>query len=221
MYVPRWFKEERLSVLQDAIDRNAFGTLVTTTRNGLSASHIPMILDRSKTTNGVILGHIARANMQWRDSLAEVEGLAIFLGPDSYITPSWYETKEETGKVVPTWNYIAVHAKGSIHFIQDPEWLRDLVTKLTSKFEENTNGTWKVSDAPRDYIDQELKAIVGFEMEIRQLEGKWKMSQNRPEPDRRGAIEGLRKRATGYDNEVASEIEDRDRQLKIKQANNA
>lgn len=221
MYIPRWFKEERPSVLQDAIDHNAFGTLVTTGRNGLLASHIPMILNRDQTTNGAIQGHIARANMQWRDSINEIEGLAMFMGPDAYISPSWYQTKEETGKVVPTWNYLAVHARGKVDFIQDPDWLRTLVTKLTSKFEGSNNGTWKVSDAPPDYIDQELKAIVGFEMPIRQIEGKWKMGQNRAESDRNGAIKGLRRRGSGHDYAVASEMEILDRQLKNRTSNNA
>ena len=173
IYVPEWFKEDRLSVLQDAIDHISFGTLVTVTNNGLLASHIPMILKRVDGTSGTIQGHIARENIQWRNSLPEIDGLAMFVGPHAYISPSWYKSNEETGKVVPTWNFIAVHATGALRFITDTEWVRGLVTRLTMNFEKGSESPWKVSDAPREYIDQELKAVIGFELQIRQIEGNW------------------------------------------------
>ena len=206
MYNPRWFREDRLPVLMDAIDAVSFGTLVTTTDAGLWASHVPMILERSQGRNGTIYGHIARANLQWRNSVGGAEALAIFLGPSAYISPSWYKSKEETGKVVPTWNYITVHVWGSTNFFDDIERLRGLVTKLTAKFEAESESPWKPYDAPPDFVDQQLKAIVGFEMPIGRIEGKWKLGQNRSDADRTGAIAGLEKRGGRDNSEVAQEM---------------
>jgi transcriptional regulator len=191
MYIPRWFKEDRLNVLHDAIERIAFGILVTNSPSGLLASHIPMFVDRTRGSNGTLCGHIARENSQWRDSISEAEALAIFLGPEIYITPNWYPTTRETGKVVPTWNYVAVHAYGLAKFFDDKDRLLDLVTHLTEIHEKPFEDPWKVSSAPREYIEGELKSIVGFEMPISKIEGKWKLNQNRTEADRAGVIRGL------------------------------
>jgi transcriptional regulator len=151
------------------------------------------------------LGHIARANPQWRDVAPDVQALAIFLGPDAYITPSWYATKRQTGKVVPTWNYVAVHAYGPIRFFDDRERLLDVVTKLTLTHEAGRAEPWAVSDAPADYIQAMLNAIIGFELPITRLEGKWKMSQNRPAEDRAGVVDGLT-REGGPDEAAVAEI---------------
>lgn len=211
MYNPPWFKEEDLARIRGEITRLSFGTLVTTTQSGgVLASHIPMILDESEGEKGTLYGHIARGNLQWRDSKKGAEGLAIFLGPDAYITPRWYETKKETGEVVPTWNYVAIHARGPVTFFDDSARLRKLVTRLTTKHESRAERPWKVSDAPDAYIEKELKAIVGFEMPIARVEGKWKMSQNRPEPDRRGVIEGLAQRNEAADADVSGRMRARE-----------
>jgi transcriptional regulator len=152
---------------------------------------------------------VSRGNHQWRDTPSGSEGLAIFLGPDAYITPRWYQTKKETGEVVPTWNYTAIHARGPVTFFEDAEWLRAAVTSLTRHHESTAENPWEVGDAPEAYIDAQLKTIVGFEMPITSIEGKWKMSQNRPEADREGVIAGLEERNSGLDSDVSNEVRTR------------
>lgn len=194
MYIPRWYKEDRLEVLLTEIERISFGTLITAGRSGLMASHIPFLVDRSRGKNGVLFGHIARGNSQWRETPHEAEGLAVFLGPDAYISPRWYETTKKTGKVVPTWNYIAIQARGPVTFFQEKKKLKEFVTLLTRHHEAGAKVPWEVESAPAGYIEGELKSIVGFELEISKIEGKWKLSQNRPEADKEGAKAGLKKR---------------------------
>ena len=191
VYVPAHFREDRVPVLHAAIREIAFGTLVTLGPDGLVASHVPMLLDPEPAPFGTLRGHIARANPQWRAPDPKVPALAIFAGPNAYITPSWYATKRQTGKVVPTWNYVAVHAQGPVQFFEDAERLRAIVTRLTETHEAKRAAPWQVSDAPEDYVRAMLKAIIGFELPIARLEGKWKMSQNRPAEDRAGVVEGL------------------------------
>jgi len=189
MYNPPLFKEDRIEVLHDAIRATGLATLVTQTADGLIASHVPMLLDPGPAPYGTLIGHVARPNPQARGAIGE--GLAIFQGLDAYITPSWYATKRQNGKVVPTWNYVAIHAYGAVEFFNDPERLRDVVTRLTERHELARAQPWAVTDAPPDFIDGMLKGIVGFAMPITRLEGKWKMSQNRPAEDRAGVISGL------------------------------
>ncbi len=189
MYNPPLFKEDRVEVLHDEIRRIGLATLVTQTADGLIASHVPMLLDPEPEPYGTLIGHLARPNPQARGAIGE--GLAIFQGPDAYITPSWYATKRQNGKVVPTWNYVAIHAYGTVEFFNDPERLRDVVTQLTKRQEAGRAQPWAVTDAPPDFIDGMLKGIVGFAMPIARLEGKWKMSQNRPAEDRAGVVAGL------------------------------
>jgi len=186
MYVPAHFEEKRVDVLHDTIRKIRFASLVTVTGEGPVASHVPMLLDPAPAPVGTLSGHIARANTQWKDSLAGSAALAIFLGPDAYISPSLYPTKKQSGKVVPTWNYLAVHAAGPIRWIDDAEGLLKIVTRLTEREESKRRQPWAVTDAPADYIQSMLRAIVGFEIPIAKLEGKWKMSQNRPAEDRAG-----------------------------------
>jgi transcriptional regulator len=206
MYNPRWFKEDRLQFLHAEIRKIGFGTLVTSAASSMLASHVPLMLDTSRGEQGILYGHIARGNLQWRDTTPGSEGLAIFLGPDAYVTPRWYQTKKEDGKVVPTWNYVAIHVRGPVTFFEDPERLREVVTELTALHESAAEDPWKVTDAPVDYIQAQLKSIVGFEMPITRVEGKWKMSQNRPEPDREGVIAGLEERNQIRDSEVSTEM---------------
>ena len=191
MYLPKSFEETRTEVLHDLIRERSFGTLVVLTDRGLNVDHLPFLVDGAANPLGVLRGHVARANPVWRAKLEETDAVAIFQGPQRYITPAWYATKQEAGKVVPTWNYVVVHAHGSLRFVEDREWLRDHVTRLSDHHEAERETPWKVSDAPEDFVNNLLERIVGLEMTIRRLEGKWKLGQNRPERDRQGVIDGL------------------------------
>jgi transcriptional regulator len=213
MYLPPHFKEDRLPVLHAAIRESRLATLVTLTPGGLVASHVPMLLREQPSPHGTLLGHVARANFQWRDSSAAIEALAIFTGPEAYISPAWYPSKREDGKVVPTWNYIAIHAYGRIEFFEDPDRLLALVTALTEGHEGKRNEPWAVSDAPADYIRARLKGIVGFEIPIARLEGKWKMSQNQPAANRAGVREGLEREGGRSEAAVSSVMSDVDPDL--------
>ncbi len=192
MYVPSHFAETRIEVLHQLMRAHPLATLVTLTSEGLNANHIPMLLDPDPAPLGKLRGHVARTNNLWRDFSPTVEALAIFQGTEAYITPSWYQTKQETGKVVPTWNYAVVHAYGTIRVIEEQAWLRDLVERLTDEHEAKKADPWQVADAPRDYVDALLPAIVGIEFNITRLQGKWKMSQNQNAANRAGVINGLR-----------------------------
>ena len=166
-------------------------TLVTLGAAGLDANHIPFEIDAAPAPYGTLRGHVARANPVWRDHFLDTEALAIFHGPQVYISPSWYETKKQSGEVVPTYNYAVVHAYGRLRIIDDRAWLRGLVTRLTERFESASAAPWQVSDAPLDFIEKQLGAIVGIEIAISKLVGKWKASQNRPAQDRAGVVEAL------------------------------
>jgi transcriptional regulator len=169
-----------------------FADLITLGTEGLEATPLPLMLDPSDGPQGSLIGHIARANPQWRTADVAQEALAIFSGPDSYISPSYYETKRLSGKVVPTWNYVTIHARGRISFFHEPEALLDLVRRLTDQHEGGRAAPWAVSDAPPDFIQSQLRGIVGLRLEITALTGKWKMSQNRSAADRAGVVAGLR-----------------------------
>jgi transcriptional regulator len=192
MYLPAHFREERLDVLHDFIRLNGFATLVTLRADGLTADHIPFLIDVGRGTHGTLRGHVARSNPLWKSATPEAEALVIFQGPQGYISPSLYPTKAENGKVVPTWNYAVVHVHGPLRVIDDTEWLRRMVTDLTDRHEALRAKRWAVTDAPDDFISQMLKAIVGIEIPIARIEGKFKMSQNRPPADRAGVKFGLR-----------------------------
>lgn len=192
MYLPKHFEETRVEVLHQLIHTHPLGALVTLMPGGLDANHIPFEVDPTPAPFGTLRGHVARANPVWREFSHETDALVIFQGPGTYISPAWYPTKQETGRVVPTWNYAVVHAHGPLRVIDDKSWLRDFVTKLTDRHEAERGGDpWHVTDAPADYIDTMLGAIIGLEIPIARLVGKWKMSQNRPAHDRAGVVEGL------------------------------
>jgi transcriptional regulator len=191
MYLPKHFEETRVPVLHELIRLHPLGSLVTLGPGGLEANHIPFEVDPAPAPFGTLRGHVARANLVWRDASPDVEALVIFRGPGTYISPSWYPTKHETARVVPTWNYVVVHAHGPLRFIDDRAWLRAFVETLTNRHEAGRRDPWKVTDAPADYIDKQLGAIVGLEMPIARLIGKWKVSQNRPASDRAGVVKGL------------------------------
>ncbi|MFI5267723.1 MAG: FMN-binding negative transcriptional regulator [Chloroflexota bacterium] len=191
MYLPPHFREDDVSVLHQAIRAARLATLVTFGADGLTASHLPVLLSPEPEPFGTLTGHLSRANPQWQSFSGGVQALAIVLGPDAYVTPSWYATKRETGKVVPTWNYVAVHAYGTLRTFDDPKQLLELVTRLTSIHEGTRTEPWAFEDAPPDFIQSQLKGIVGLELPIERLEGKWKMSQNRPAQDCAGVVDGL------------------------------
>ena len=192
MYLPGHFVESRTEVLHALMRSRPLATLVTLCDSGLVANHIPVETLSDPAPHGVLRGHIARANPLWREYRTDADALAIFQGPQVYISPSFYPSKRETGQVVPTWDYAVVHARGTLRFVQDAEWLRALVTRLTDAHEAPRPVRWKVTDAPPPYIDKMLSLIVGFEISIGSLTGKWKLSQNHSEANRRGVVTGLR-----------------------------
>ncbi len=196
MYSPQPFEETRVSVLHDLVRSHPLGTFVILAGAELSANHIPFLIHSDLGANGTLQGHVSRANPVWKHFGNGTEALTIFQGPESYITPSWYPSKHADGKAVPTWNYAVVHAYGTPRAIEDPAWLLDHVTRLTSVHEADQALPWKVSDAPRDYTQHMISRIIGIEIPISKLQGKWKVSQNRPQPDRLGVAAGLQSRAT-------------------------
>jgi transcriptional regulator len=190
MYVPPAFRDIDLASLHATMRAARLCNLVTATAEGLIATPLPLLLDDAAGTYGVLYGHVARANPQWK-SAPIGDAMAIFMGPDAYVTPSWYVTKQETGMVVPTWNYVAVHAYGSVEFFEDADRLLDVVTRLTDFYEQPRADPWAVTDAPEQFIRAQLRGIVGLRMPITRLDGKRKMSQNRSAEDRAGVAAGL------------------------------
>jgi len=205
MYAPKSFREERLPVLHDFIRANAFAAVVSAGFEELEASHVPLILDQGVGELGVLRGHLSRANRHWEQLRTSV-ALAIFQGPHAYVSPSWYPSKQEHGRVVPTWDYLAVHARGAVRTFDDAPSLRALLEALTNQYESQRDAPWKVGDAPDDYTANAMRGIVGFEIAMARIEGVWKMSQNRPPADRAGVVEGLRE-GSPMDREVADWVE--------------
>ncbi|AGL87838.1 negative transcriptional regulator, PaiB family [Pseudomonas sp. NFPP10] len=191
MYLPRAFVDEDLARLQQLILGSRLATLVTWGALGLQASHLPLLLDPGQGANGTLYGHLAKANPQCAELAAGAEALVIFTGEDAYVSPSFYPSKAEHGKVVPTWNYVAVHAYGQPEVFSDPERLLKVVGGLTERHEAGRPQPWQVTDAPADYLEGMLRAIVGFALPIQRLEGKRKLSQNRSAEDIAGVREGL------------------------------
>jgi len=191
MYQPPHFREERLDVQHALIRAHPLGTLVSVGPEGLTANHYPFVLDASASTFGTLRAHMSRANDQWKHLGGIKEALAIFQGPHAYISPSWYPSKAETGKAVPTWNYAIVHVHGRPRVVDDPDWLLRHVGELTAINEANQAEPWTVSDAPAEFVAGMLKGIIGIELEITRIEGKWKASQNRSAGDRAGVTRGL------------------------------
>ncbi len=191
MYTPSHFDENRPQLLHGLMAQYPLATLVAATGNGIEANHIPLIFEPKAGSPGSLKGHIARGNSLWRDVKAGAGVLAVFQGASHYISPNWYPSKREHGKVVPTWNYTVVHARGRIAWIHDTAWLRVFLEELTNRHERPYASRWQLSDAPPDYIEQMLTAIVGFEIELESLTGKWKLSQNRNAADRAGVVSTL------------------------------
>ena len=207
MYVPPHFAETDRATLLEAMARFPLAVLITNGPDGFHANHLPMLYDPEPAPLGALLAHVARPNPQWHDARDATDALAIFSGPDAYVTPAWYQATRETGKVVPTWNYVAVHARGTLRAFDDRTRLRELVARLTTQHETGFPEPWSMGDAPPDYIDTMLGAIVGLEMSVTSLTGKWKLSQNRPESDRQRVEHELRASPSPRDVATGEEME--------------
>jgi transcriptional regulator len=203
MYIPTAFKNDDLADLHGLIDQTRLAIIVTHDENGLHASHVPLLLRKDQGRHGTLYGHLAKANSQWRSIENGAQALVIFAGPDAYVSPSSYATKTEHGKVVPTWNYVAVHASGVARVFAEKHRLLEVVKELTKKHEQGRDSPWEVDDAPADYIDKMLGAIVGFALPIEHLEGKRKLSQNRSAADIAGVRDGLAASVDFRDQELA------------------
>jgi transcriptional regulator len=192
MYQPPHFREERLEMLHALIRAHPLATLISVGPDGEpEANVIPMLLDPAAGGKGVLKCHLARANPQWKMLAGTGRALVVFQGPDAYVTPSWYKTKQETGKVVPTWNYAIVQVRGGVTVHEDKQWLATQIRELTQSQEGSREQPWAVDDAPAPFIDSQIKGIIGLEIAITAIEGKWKVSQNRPVEDRAGVAKGL------------------------------
>ncbi len=209
MYQPPHFREDRLEVQHALIGAHPLGLLVTFGRTGLVANPVPFVLDAHASSHGTLKAHLSRANPQWQDFDPSQEALAVFQGPEAYITPSWYAAKREHGKVVPTWNYAIVQAYGRMRVVDDPSWLLQQITTMTAVQEAARPEPWAVSDAPETFVAAQLKGIVGIEIEITRIEAKWKVSQNRPEADRLGVAAGLRQLPDDASQRMAGLVEAR------------
>jgi transcriptional regulator len=209
MYLPKMFEENDAARLCEFIRCHPLATLVSHDANGLCADHIPMLVETGSDGTTLLRGHVARANPLWGNLGSGASVLAIFQDAGGYITPSWYASKRETGKVVPTWNYVAVHVQGSARAVDDSSWLQDFLIRLTNANESSRAQPWKLTDAPAEYIATQLKAIVGIEVRVAHMVGKWKVSQNRLPRDIDGVIAGLRGRGDPDSQRMAADVEQR------------
>lgn len=204
MYIPAAFRQHDIAALHEQMRASRLPLLISHGSQGLLASHLPLLLDPDEGRFGTLYGHFARANPQWRDLAEGGSTLVVFQGPDAYVSPSWYASKAEHGKVVPTWNYVSVQASGCAEVFDDAQRLLRLVTRLSDLHEAGRSQPWSVSDAPAAYIDSQLKGIVGFALTIERLEGKWKLGQNRSQADQSGAFAGLAASENSRDRELAA-----------------
>jgi transcriptional regulator len=211
LYLPAQFNEGRSEVLHALMRARPLATLIALSDTGMIANHLPMQTLSEPAPYGLLRGHIARANPLWKEYRDSSEALAIFQGPQTYISPSLYPSKQSSGEVVPTWDYAVVHARGALRFIHDAEWLRNFVGTLTDEHEATRRQPWKIGDAPAAYIDKMLTLIVGFELVITSLTGKWKVSQNRTHEDRQGVVKGLEQADDVDSREIAAMLASLDR----------
>jgi len=209
MYLPKHFEQPDADAIARLLVTHPLATLVWQSTDGLTAEHLPLLLDRGEHDgpHGTLRGHVARANPVWREA-AGAAMMAVFQGPQAYVTPSWYPSKAATAKVVPTWNYAVVQARGKLRVTEDATWLRALVGRLTDTHEATRAQRWQVDDAPPDYIEQMLRAIVGIEIELTSLQSKWKLSQNRSAADRAGVAAGLDSLGTDAARDLAEQVRD-------------
>ena len=204
MYIPTLYEEKDLTVLHALIRAHPLATWATQGEGEIIVNHLPFVLDTSRGPYGTLMGHVARANPVWQSASRTVPSALIFRGPDAYVSPSWYPSKHDHGKVVPTWNYAVVHARGMPVVIRDRAWLLDHVTRLTDLHEAGQAQPWKVTDAPHEFIAQMTRNIVGIEIPIAKIFGKWKISQNRSNDDRLGVVAGLRAQGDSQATEMAA-----------------
>ncbi len=191
MYEPAHFIESNLSTLHALIKAHPLGLLVSSDADDVQANPLPFLLDATVGERGVLRVHLARANPQWRHLAQGAKMLVVFQGTDAYVTPSWYQTKKDHGKVVPTWNYVMVQVRGKVRIMDDPDWLHGQLSALTAEHEHGRSAEWSINDAPADFIEMQKRAIVGIEIDIDEIAGKWKVSQNRPAADRVGVVTGF------------------------------
>lgn len=207
MYMPKYHAMTDVSEMQAHLDEHPLGAWVFSGDAGLVANHIPFVLDRSAGEFGRLLGHVSRANPVWRQLAQGAASVVMFMGPQAYITPAWYPGKQDHGKVVPTWNYITVHAHGAMRAVEDASWTLDMLNRLTDAQESGRPDPWRVGDAPADYVRQTLRGIVGIELTIERLEGRLKLSQDEALADRQGTVEGLRREPDSGSHELARRVE--------------
>ncbi|MCP5200392.1 MAG: FMN-binding negative transcriptional regulator [Gammaproteobacteria bacterium] len=207
MYLPKHHEEDRIEVLHKLIRSNPLGTWVAVGDGELIANHIPFLVDPCRGEFGTLIGHVARANPVWKATQSPIASVISFQGPQAYITPSWYPSKHEHGKAVPTWNYAVVHVHGQPEYREELDWLHEHIAELTNEHESNQALPWKVDDAPSDFIERLKGLIVGVEIPITRISGKWKTSQNRPEPDKLGVVAGLINKNDPESSEMASLIQ--------------
>jgi len=202
MYTPKHFSAPSEAALRALIRAYPFATLITMAATGVEVNHLPLYLDGDR----VLGGHVARANPLWQDAQPEQEVMVVFHGLHTYVTPSWYASKAQTGMVVPTWNYVVVHVRGTLRVIEDAQWLRNHLTALTAQQEVAFEQPWQLEDAPVGFIDKLMQAVVGIEIEITQLTGKWKVSQNQPLENQQGVLQGLRASDASHSHDMAAVV---------------
>jgi transcriptional regulator len=207
MYIPKRFLQDDINKLKGMMANHSFATFISKNESGIEANHMPLILNESGQRD-VLQGHIAKANPLWKSLKDKSEVLIIFNGPNCYISPNYYPTKKVNGKVVPTWNYVSVHVKGIVSFIHDEQWVLTMLNNLTDHYEANQSVPWSVNDAPQAYIDKMLSAIVGLEIEIVSITGKWKVSQDKTEVNQEGIIKGLSHEADSNAQNIATLVKE-------------
>ncbi len=206
MYIPKNNEETDVSVIHSLLKSHPLGTWVTKIDGELNANHIPFLLDPDRGEHGTLIGHVARANPVWKSFSTTENSIIIFQGAETYISPSWYPSKHEHGRALPTWNYAVVHIHGIPHYIEDQDWLLNHLNVLTNEHESGQPLPWKVSDAPKDFTQNMLDGIVGIEIPIKKIVGKWKVNQNKQDTDKRGVVSNLLARQDSQSSEMASYV---------------
>lgn len=210
MFQPPVFQEHRHDVMEELMRAHPFAMIVSSATGLLTADHVPLVL-KTVGAKTCLQGHVAANNPLFRKSDGPLEVLTVFQGPQTYVTPSWYASKQEHGKVVPTWNYVVVHVRGRLEFIQQVDWLLEHLDDLTRQHESHRQEPWALSDAPLDFIHRQLRGLVGFEISIEEMQGIWKVSQNKASKDRAGVMAGLEADAVPHAGEMARLVEERAR----------
>ncbi|MCJ7798571.1 MAG: FMN-binding negative transcriptional regulator [Polaromonas sp.] len=208
-YLPPHFEETDTAALNALVSACPLATWVVPHQGELLVNHVPFLLDAGRGEHGTLIGHVARANPVWQALAASASSVAVFMGPQAYVSPNWYPSKQAHGKAVPTWNYATVHAHGTAQAFDDPARLLTLVTRLTQVHEASQAQPWQVLDAPADYLASMLKAIVGIEIPVQRWVGKWKVSQNRPAADRQGVVAGLMAQGSDAAAQMAALVQQR------------